>query len=82
MLDSSNSVVEVEDEAYRAIAMKFAMDLMGTRLKRLARAGTADADREQKSARLSANMRQEVNLPVEFRNFATKDKAMNWLLSS
>ena len=81
LLDSSNSVVEVEDEAYRAITMKFAMALMGTRLKKVARVGTADADREQKSARLSADIRQEVNLPVEFRNFATKEEAMEWLLS-
>ena len=81
LLDSSNSVVEVEDEAYRAVTMQFALDLMGTRLKRLARVGTADAGREQKSARVSADIQQEVNLPVEFRNFAAKDEAMKWLLS-
>jgi len=81
LLDSSKSIVEVEDEAYKAITMKFAMDLMGTRLKKLARVGTIDTEREEKSAKLSADIKQEVNLPVEFRNFATREEAMEWLLS-
>lgn len=81
LLDSSKSVVEVEDEAYRALVLKFSMDLMGTRLKKLARVGTADARREEKAASLSAEVRQRANLPIEFKSFATEDEAMAWLLA-
>lgn len=81
LLDSSNSVIEVDDEAYKSIAAKFAMNLMGTRLERLARVGTADAVREEKSAKVSADVRQELTLPMEFRNFTSRGEAMDWLLS-
>ncbi|WP_229973160.1 hypothetical protein [Pontibacter harenae] len=81
LLDSSKSVIEVEDEAYRAITTKFALDLTGTHLKKLARVVTDDAAREERSARVSEELRQEVDLPIEFRNFATKEEAMDWLLS-
>ena len=81
LLDSSKSVVEVEDEAYKAIMMKFGMDLRGTRLKKIARLATADTGREEKSAKLSAELRQELNLPVEFRSFTRRKEAMDWLLS-
>jgi hypothetical protein len=73
--------VEVEDEAYKAVTMKFAMDLMGTRLKKLARVGTTDTKREEKSAEVSAELRQEVNLLIDFRNFTSKEEAMAWLLA-
>ncbi|PRY15530.1 hypothetical protein CLV24_102151 [Pontibacter ummariensis] len=81
LLDSSKSVIEVEDEAYKAITTKFAMDLMGTRLQKLARVGTVDLKREEKSTKLSAELRQELNLPMEFKNFTSRAEAMDWLLS-
>ena len=80
LLDASNSLVEVEDEAYKAMATKFAMDLMKTRLKKIARVETADAKREEKSAKMSRELKQELNLPMEFRNFSSKEEAMGWLL--
>jgi hypothetical protein len=78
LLDSSNSIVDIDEdnEAYKAIAMKFGMDLMGTRLKKIARVESSDLTREAKSA----EVRQHVNLPMEFRNFSNKADAMNWLL--
>lgn len=82
LLDSSNSVVEVEDEAYKTITKSFALDLMSTRLKKLARVGTKDIKREEKSAKISEELRQEVNLPMEFGNFSTKEEAMEWLLQN
>jgi len=80
LLDSSKSVVEIEYAAYKAVTFKFAMDLRGTRLKKLARVGTTDTQREEKSAKLSEELRQELNLPMELRNFASKAEAMDWLL--
>lgn len=82
LLDSSKSVVEIEDEAYKAVTAKFGMDLMKTRLRKIARVATADAGREEKSTRISAELRQELNLPVTFQNFTSRAEAMDWLLSS
>ncbi|WP_162055316.1 hypothetical protein [Pontibacter pamirensis] len=81
LLDSSQSVVEVEDQAYKAVTAKFGMDLMKTRLRKIARVATADAKREEKSARISAELRQELNLPMAFQSFPSQDEAMDWLLS-
>lgn len=78
LLDSSNSVIEIgeDDEAYKAIAMKFGMDLMGTRLKKIARIESADLRREANSA----EVREHMNLPMEFKNFSNRDDAKDWLL--
>lgn len=77
LLDASQSAVEVEDEAYRAVTAQFGMDLMGTRLRKIARVATADAGREERSARISAELR----LPMAFLSFPNQDEAMDWLLS-
>lgn len=78
LLDATNSVIDMDedDEAYKAIAMQFGMDLMGTRLKKIARVESRDLVREAKSAAA----RQQANLPMEFRNFSSRAEAMDWLL--
>lgn len=80
LLDSSKSVVEVDNEAYQSIVSRFTADLMRTDLKRLARIETADANREEKSAQASELVRQKYNLPIEFKNFATQAEALAWLM--
>lgn len=80
LLDSSQSVIEVENEGYKAITQKFGADLKGTRLKKIARVGTSDAKREEMSAKLSTELRLELNLPIEFRNFSSATEAMDWLI--
>jgi hypothetical protein len=82
LLDSSKSVIEVEDEAYKTITTKFSKELMTTRLKKIARVATTDNNREKKSAKLSAEIKQELNLPVVFANFTSQTEAMLWLISS
>ena len=81
LLDSSKSVIEVEEAAYKTITKKFTLDLTSTRLKRIARVGTADTKREEKSAKLSTELKQELNLPMEFQNFTSQAEAMKWLVS-
>src|SRR5690349_20403673 len=81
LLDSSNSVVEVEDEAYKTITTQFAINLMSTRLKKLARVGTTNAHREESSAKISQEIKQELNLPIEYKNFNGRAEAMEWLLA-
>lgn len=80
LLDSSKSIVEVEDEAYKAITMTFSLALMKTRLKKIARIGTGSASREENSARIVNELRHELNMPIEFRNFYDRVEAMDWLL--
>jgi len=82
LLDSSKSVVEVENEAYKAVTSKFVMDLMSTRLKKIARLGTTDPVREGKSTKVASELREQVNLPVEFQNFNSQTEAMDWLLTA
>lgn len=82
LLDSSKSVIEVEEEAYKAIITKFMMDLMSTRLKKIARVGTTDTKREENSAKLSSELRKELNLPIQFKTFTSKADAMEWLILS
>ncbi|GHA65499.1 hypothetical protein [Pontibacter akesuensis] len=82
LLDSSNSIIEVEDSAYKSVTSKFATDLMATRLQKIARVVTSDAKREERSARLATELKQEMNMPVEFKNFTTRKDAMHWLLDA
>lgn len=82
LLDASKSVVEVEDEAYKAITTKFSMGLMNTRLKKIARVATEDAKREEKSAKITRELRQELHLSIEHRNFTGREEAMDWLLQT
>lgn len=81
LLDSSGSVMEVEDEAYKAITMKFGIDMMGTCLEKVARVGSAHTGHEEKAAKVSEELRQELNLPLEFQNFINREEAVAWLLS-
>jgi hypothetical protein len=80
LLDASKSIVEVEDAAYQSVVLKFGKDLMTTRLQKLARVGTVDKVREEKSQYASTTARQQLNLPIAFANFSTFSEAMDWLL--
>lgn len=82
LLDSSKSVIEVEDEAYKAITQNFSLALMSTRLKKIARIGTQDTKREEKSVKVASELKQELNLSIDFRNFNDRAEAMDWLLET
>lgn len=81
LLDSSHSVAGTEDEAHKAVTANFGIDLMKTRLKRIARVGAADAARGEKEAGVASELRQELDLPVKIRTFFSKNEAMGWLQS-
>jgi hypothetical protein len=82
LLDSSKSVIEIDANAYKAISTRFAMDLMRTRLKKIARLQTTDAIREEKSGKIATELKQELNLPIQFKNFDNPAEAMDWLLTT
>jgi hypothetical protein len=81
LLDSSKSVVGLEAEAYKSLTTKFSRDLMSTRLKKIARVGTTNPQREEQTAKLSTELRQELNFPIQFKNFPTQAEALTWLQS-
>lgn len=80
LLDSTNSDIEMEDEAYQKIARNFGIALMKTRVQKVARIGTSDKVREEKSKQVTTQMKAEFNLPVQFKTFANRKQAHAWLL--
>jgi len=80
-LDSSKAVIEVDDEEYRSVIMKFSRQLLATRLQKLARVGSQVAAQEERAARLADEITQRGALPVQFQNFSTKAEATNWLMA-
>jgi hypothetical protein len=80
LLDSSKAIIEVDDEAYRNIIMKFSMDLMRTRLKFLARVGSPLEQQEKRATRVAEEAKRVSAVPVEFQNFTDSAEAMGWLL--
>jgi hypothetical protein len=75
LLDSRESLVEVEEEAYKVVTKKFASDLMGTRLRKIARVLPKNVKREGKSAKIA----KDLNLPVQFQSFSNPSDAIMWL---
>ena len=82
LLDSSKSIIDVENEAYQAISNQFGKDLLSTRLKRIARVGTTDIRREENAAKVTAELKQQLNLPIQFKSFSNQAEAMKWLRAS
>lgn len=80
-LDSSKAIVEVDDEAYRNIIMKFSRDLMKTRLRFIARVGSTLEKQEKRAKQVADEVQQVTTMPVEFSNFTNPAEAMEWLVS-
>lgn len=77
LLDARTTVVTIKEADYNQIAVKFAQDLMKTRLKKVARLSTQDANREK----LVVNLLENTRLSVEFESFNTVDEALSWFQS-
>jgi hypothetical protein len=78
LVDSSRTVIEVNEEEYRAVMADFARALMTTRLQKMARIMTSDPERE---SRVNA-VKEEVKLSVAFQNFTDRAVAIEWLKSN
>jgi hypothetical protein len=77
LVDSRQSVVELEEKEYLPLMLEFARALQGTRLQRLVRIMTSDPDRERRVARVS----EETELAVAYQNFSCLETAVQWLKS-
>lgn len=78
VLDCSKTVVDTGSETYKSTIGNLCKSLMGTRLKKIAQVGTAEALRQGKSF---LELRQEFSLPIEFSSFSSQAEAVDWLLS-
>ncbi|MBB6613032.1 hypothetical protein H7F15_18470 [Pontibacter sp. Tf4] len=80
LLDSSKSVVEVGIEEYAAVSKQFAMELMTTKLQKVARVASKDNQREEKVAQASSQIQKQVPRNITFSNFTRREEAVAWLL--
>lgn len=80
LLDSSKAVVEVGDEAYRSLILQFSMELLKTRLQKIARIGTPVASQEHRANRVAEEIHQ-LKPTVAYQNFTGKGAALDWLLA-
>lgn len=81
LIDSSNALVEIEDEEYQSVIAQFGKDLLQTRLKMLARVGGPRKAQEERAARVSKEVIENYNLPFQFMIFKSRAEAYDWLLS-
>ncbi|QCR22868.1 hypothetical protein [Pontibacter sp. SGAir0037] len=75
LIDSSGTVVDLSDSDYKPIMVKFVQNLMQTRLVKMARILSADITREERVNQVE----QETKPRFVFRNFQTKEAALEWL---
>lgn len=78
MIDARSTTVGIKEEDYNQIGLKFAQDLMTTRLKKAARLSTRNLGRERQVMEL----KEKSKLTLEFRSFETVDEALEWFQSS
>lgn len=78
-IDASENVENVSDEEYRSMNMKFAGELIATRLQRIARVGAPDSERQKMVQEIAEKYLFESNGNITFREFPDADAAMEWL---
>ncbi|KAA3437852.1 hypothetical protein [Rufibacter hautae] len=82
LIDASQTKVDpdLDEERYKEIILRFAYDLMKTRLQKSARVLTADKAREARSQEIAQEVSQKTHLSVQSQSFATRSEAQAWLL--
>ncbi|MCC9167374.1 STAS/SEC14 domain-containing protein [Pontibacter harenae] len=77
LIDVSKSVVKLSGEEYKAIMVQFVYDLVNTtRLQKMARIVTTDAEREKRISEI----RDETNPSFQYKTFTNREEAMAWLV--
>jgi hypothetical protein len=77
LIDASKANINMTGEDYSAIFVELITDLENTHIQKLARVMTPDPLREEKVY----TMRQQRIIPYDFRDFRTKEEALNWLVN-
>ncbi|NDK55666.1 hypothetical protein [Pontibacter fetidus] len=79
LFDSSKSRIDVNGAAFNQLLHQLTLGLVNSRLQKLARVVSADAEREQSIAQFLIQAKGQ--LPYEVQNFSNKAVALHWLTS-
>src|SRR5690606_6883212 len=79
LLDSTRTVVSVTPEESREISVYLASALAKTRVQRLARLQSLDANVETRANGNKHDVQEALSLPFLLRNFSDKAEAIAWL---
>jgi hypothetical protein len=79
LIDTSKAKIEVSSAEYQDFIAAFAVALKSTRLQKFARIGTNNPEREKITEQ--AKNSSGISEVMEFRSFATKAEALDWLLT-
>lgn len=79
LLDSRETMVSIKPEESKDISVYLASGLVNTRLQKLARLQSADAEVEGRAEGNFHLIKNSLKLSYELRIFSDKDKAMAWL---
>ena len=79
ILDFTKTSINISQEDYRVVMNQFARDLMTTRLQKLARIATMDAERENRVESYARQVKEETKSAIAFLNFPSRAAATDWL---
>jgi hypothetical protein len=79
LLDSTRTVVSVTPDESREISVYLANALAQTRVQKLARVQSLNAEVETRAKENIEHVQQALTLPFQVRNFSEKAEALEWL---
>jgi len=78
VIDSSKAIIDTSEQEHKEVLVKFARDLMKTRLQKFARVSSNDSIRESRVGEAKdASM-----FNITYQNFSNKAEALAWLSKS
>ena len=82
LIDSRHNVVEIPDPEYKSLMLQFSQDLVATRLQKVARIVSFDANRENKVRAVTEQIRPQLKMTLQSENFGTEAEALAWLIKN
>ncbi|RDV11460.1 hypothetical protein DXT99_24685 [Pontibacter diazotrophicus] len=80
LLDSTRTIISVDDEQRREIATYLAAGMTMTRVQKVARVQSASASEETTAQNNIRHIQKALTLPFELQNFINKTLAVEWLI--
>jgi hypothetical protein len=75
LIDASTGTIRINYSEYQALIREFAMDLVQTRLQKIARVLPNDPERDESVVAI----RKEMTTSIHYQDFKTKAAALRWL---
>jgi hypothetical protein len=79
LLDARQTVVSIDAEASRKVAVYLASSLTKTRLKKVARVASPNPALEKRSESTIQTITTTIELPYQLNSFTEVEEAINWL---